>query len=183
MILRKANIYDTNDIAKVHSEVWEDFYGKYVTPKYLQKLSYENRRKFWLKYINEGKIVYVMEEKTGGIVGFCVPKMVKINASQAYGEVVAHYVAEPAMHKGYGTALLVACAKLFQKNEADYMSLWVHRDNPSTVFYRKMGGVEKGANVFRLDNKDIVKLNYVWEDLVEFIESHQYALENIVNEY
>ncbi len=183
MILRKANIYDINGIAKIHCDVWEDFYGKYVTPEYLAKLSFENRKKFWLRYINEGKIVFVMEEKTGGIVGFAVPKVVKVNTNYSYGEVIAHYVAEKFMHNGFGAALLVACAKLFDKNNATYMSLWIHRDNPSTAFYRKMGGEEKGANVFRLDNKDIVKLNYVWDDLPTFIETHQHVMDNILKEY
>ncbi len=183
MILRKANIYDINDIAKVHCEVWQDFYGKYVTPEYLEKLSFENRKKFWLRYLNDGKIAFVMEEKTGGIIGFAVPKMIKVNTHYGYGEVIAHYVAEKAMHHGYGTALLVACAKFFVKNNASHMSLWIHRDNPSTIFYRKIGGEEKGANVFRLDNKDIVKLNYIWEDLPTFIETHQHVMDNILKEY
>lgn len=183
MILRKANIYDTNDIAKVHCEVWKAYYGKYVSPEFLEKLGFANRKKFWLKYINEGNIVFVVEEKTGGIVGFAVPKIVKTNVNVAYGEILAHYVGEKAQRSGLGTALMVACAKLFVKNKVPTMSLWIHRDNASTEFYNKIGGRETSAKLSRLDNKDIVKLHFVWDDLERFIETHQSAMDNIVKEY
>ncbi len=183
MILRKANVYDTNDIAKVHCEVWEDYYGKYVSEAFLERVGYDNRRKFWLKYITEGNNVFVMEEKTGGIIGFVVPKISKYKAKSAVGEVLAHYVAKGSQKKNYGTALLVACAKLFVKNNATTMSLWVHRDNPSTIYYKNRGGEEVDAKLDRLDHKDIVKLNYVWTDLEGFINRNEGVFENIVREY
>lgn len=183
MILRKANVYDTNDISKVHCEVWEDYYSKYVSESFLERLNYNNRRKFWLKYITEGNIVFVMEEKTGGIIGFAVPKVRKSKAVNSVGEIIAHYVSKSAQHEGFGTALLVACAKLFIKNNVAKMSLWIHRDNPSTIFYKNIGGEEVGAKLDRLDNKDIVKLNYIWHDLEKFINDYEYVFEGIVREY
>lgn len=183
MIIRKANIYDTNDIARVHYDVWTDFYGDFVSPEFLEKLSYENRKKFWLKYINEGSIVYVIEEKTGGIIGFAVPQIHKSKAGESYGEIIAHYVADKHQHNGYGSALLVACAKFFRKNHLDQMRVWVHRDNPSTEYYKKFKGVEMDARLDRMDNKDIIKLNISWQDLDTFIAEHEFVFDNIIKEY
>lgn len=183
MIIRKANIYDSNDIARVHYDVWTDFYGDFVTKEFLEKLSYDNRKKFWMKFINDGHVVYVIEEKTGGIVAFAVPNMYKLKTVNAYGEIIAHYVAEKHQHQGYGSVLLMACAKLFHKNDIDKMRVWVHKDNPSTEFYKKMEGVEMDAKLDRLDNKDIIKLNIEWQGLEELINRHADVFDGITKEY
>jgi len=183
MIIRKANLYDTNDIARVHYDVWSDFYKDFVSKEFMEKLSFDNRKKFWMKYINDGNVVYVVEEKTGGIVGFAVPKIHKSKMKDSYGEIIAHYVADKYQHHGYGRLLLLACAKLFHKNKVDTMRVWVHRDNPSAEFYKHLDGVEMEAKLDRLDNKDIVKLNIAWHGLATLIEANQSAFEGIIKEY
>ncbi len=182
MILRKANIYDVNDIANVHCAVWNEFYGKYVSKEFMQKLNFANRKKFWLRYINDGHIVFVMEEKQGAIVGFVVPKLIK-TVDNAQGEILAHYMSKKFQNNGYGTALLVACAKLFVKNKINSMYLWIHRDNPSVNIYQKLGAEEDGAKLARLDSKDIVKIKYEWTDLEKFISEHEVVLEKIMRGY
>lgn len=183
MILRKANIYDINDIARVHCDVWNSIYSKYVTPEFLEKLNYSNRKRFWLKYINDNNIVFVMEEQQGAIIGFAVPRINKKGTQEANGEVLAHYMAKTFQGKQYGTALMVACAKLFIKNNVPTMSLWIHRDNPTSAIYRKLGGEEEGAKLARLDNKDIVKIKYEWKELQTFVDSHESSFEGITKEY
>ncbi len=183
MILRKANIYDINDIAKVHCEVWNDFYGKYVSKEFLQKLSFANRKKFWLHYINDGHIVYLVEEKQGAGVGFIVPKLKKISEDEIEGEILAHYMSKKFQNQGYGTALMLTCAKLFVKNGVNNMSLWIHRDNPSVAVYRKLGAEEINLKLFQLDGKDIVKINYKWNDLEAFIEKYEYVLDKLADDY
>ncbi len=183
MIIRKANLYDTNDIARVHYDVWTDFYRDFVSREFLEKLSFDNRKKFWMKYINDGNVVYVIEEKTGGIIGFAVPKIHKSKTKESFGEIIAHYVADKYQHHGYGKVLLLACAKLFIKNKVDHMRVWVHRDNPSAEFYKHMEGVEMEAKLDRLDNKDIVKLNITWHELPNLIERYASAFDGITKEY
>ncbi len=183
MILRKANIYDINDIANVHCEVWNEFYGKYVSKEFIAKLSFEHRKKFWIRYINNGHIVFVIEEKQGAIVGFAVPQFNRRNPSSSTGEILAHYMSKKFQNKKFGTALLVACAKLFVKNNINSMHLWIHRDNPSTAVYRKLGAEEDGAKLARLDSKDIVKLKYKWDDISAFIDRYQVVIEEVIKGY
>lgn len=182
MIIRKANVYDTNDIAKVHHDAWVHFYKHSVSEEFMEKYSLEKRRRFWMKYINDGNIVYVVEEKTGGILGFIVPKISTDILDKYKGEIVSHYVMDRFQHRGLGRLLFVASAKLFKVNKINGLKVWVHKDSPACEFYKRMGGIELGAKLERFDNRDIIKLCYVWDNLEQYIEDHAYVFNGITRE-
>lgn len=63
MIIKKANAYDATNIAKVHFDEWSGFYKNYVSSEFLENFHLRIGKKFWMRYISDGGIVYLVEEK------------------------------------------------------------------------------------------------------------------------
>ncbi len=183
MILRKANIYDSNDIAKVHVDVWRKFYEGRVSEEFLKYYDFEARKKFWLKFIGENKIAFVIEEKGGSIDGVIVPKLKRLTVLENVGEILMVYVNANEDYDINRTALLIACAKLFQKNNANTMYTWVHRESDLLDFYRSVGGEEKDAKVERLDGKDIIKIKVCWDSIEDFLNDYESELDKLIVEF
>ncbi len=183
MILRKANIYDANDIAKVHVDVWTKFHQSKVSDDFLKFYDLDNRKKFWLKVIGEGRIVFVIEEKGGAIDGVIVPRLKRLTSTENVGELLMHYVNSNLDYDFNRTVLLVACAKLFAKNNANSMYSWVYRGSDMLDFYKDFGAEEKDAKVDKLDGKDIIKIKMGWDNLENFIKVNGTELDKIIVEF
>lgn len=183
MLIRKANIYDISDIAKVHVEAWNTTYDRIMSEEYLEGFTFERRKKFWLKFINDGKSVYVVEEKSGEIVGFAVPKVIRSAKSDPVGEISAMYILDKYQRRGIGKKMLITCAKLLRNVEVNRMIVWVLKENPACGFYKAVGGEEVDARIDRVDNKDLLKLAYRWDDLEALIKDVDKKRENKFVEY
>ncbi len=182
MLIRKANIYDTTDIARVHAETWRSAYRRVLSEEYLSQFTLEKRKKYWMKYINDGKSVYVVEEKSGEIIAFVVPNVQRDEHRGYVGEISAIYVQDRFQRRGVGRKLVATCARLMVNNDVKSMRVWVLKDNPARQFYRLLGGTECDARIERLDNKDYLKLAYIWDDLPALIEFADIPLESGLGE-
>lgn len=165
MQIRKANIYDTTDVARVHAETWVSTYRRLFSDEYVEQQTLDKRKKFWMRFINEGKSVYVVEEKSGEIVGFIVPRVARDDRQKYRGEISALYVTDRFQRRGVGRKLMATCAKLMLGNDIRSMVVWVLKEMNACHFYKALGGEEFEARIERLDNKDFVKLGYRWDDL------------------
>lgn len=183
MIIKKANAYDATNIAKVHFDEWSSFYKNYVSHEFIEKFSFENRKKFWMRYISDGGIIYVVEEKTGDIVGFAVPKLISKSYEENEGEIIAHYVGKHYQKKGYGKLLLVSCAKFFAKNKVKNMYVWLHQENPAIMFYESQGAQESDFKIDRVEARNIVKLKYSFHDIEAYVENNESVFEGVLKEF
>lgn len=183
MILRRANIYDSNDIAKVHVSEWNDFYKDRVSEDFLNHFDFEYRKKYWIKFINENRICFVVEEKGGSIDGFIVPKLKRLNPNENIGEIMMQYVNHNSSYNQNVAILLYSCAKLFLKNKANSMYTWVHRESDYVDKYKELSGIETDAKVERMDSKDIIKLKIEWHELDKLIEKHDSVFNDIIIEF
>lgn len=182
MLIRKANIYDTTDIARVHVETWRSTYRRVLSDEYLSLFTMEKRKKYWMKFINDGKPVYVVEEKSGEIIAFVVPNVQRDEQRGYVGEISALYVQDRFQRRGVGRKLIATCARLMVNNDVKSLKVWVLKDNPARQFYRILGGVECDARIERMDNKDYLKLAYRWDDLPRLIELADIPLESGLGE-
>ncbi len=183
MILRRANIYDATDIAKVHVRVWNEFHKERVSEPFLKHFNFEYRKKYWVRFINENRICFVVEEKGGSIDGFIVPGLKRLNENENVGEILMHYVNDNQHYEQNFASLLLVSSMLFQKNNANSMYTWIHREHPSIEKYKKLGGVETSAKVDRMDSKDIIKIKLEWSDLTKLNDENQAILDNMIVEF
>ncbi len=63
------------------------------------------------------------------------------------------------------------------------MVIWVLKDNPACGFYKAMGGEEVDARIDRIDNKDLLKLAYKWDNLSSLIVNADKKKENKFEEF
>lgn len=180
MILRRANIYDSNDIAKVHVTNWAEFYKDKVSPEFFNFFDFEYRKKYWVKFINDGRLCFVLEEKGGSIDGFIVPRITKLSSDENIGEVVYTSVNHNANYAVNTAALLYACAKLFSVNFCKSMYLWLHRDSSLADEFRNLGGVETGAKIERMDSRDMIKIKIEWNDLSKLLPELEEKIRDII---
>jgi len=165
MYIRKANIYDSMGIAKVHVDVWKSAYVGIIDNVYLNELSFEKRKKSWMNQLNKGSLIYVAESKNGEIVGFATPCVERNNHKDYKGEISALYVLDKYQGQGVGRDLLVKSAKALRNSNIKSLIVWVLKDNPSCKFYESLGGVAKESKLTRIGEKDYVSIGYVWEDI------------------
>lgn len=180
MILRRANIYDSNDIAKVHYTNWTEFYKDKVSPQFLNFFDFDYRKKYWVKFINDGRICFVLEEKGGSIDGFIVPKITKLNSEENIGEIVYCSVNKNANYSVNTAALVYSCTKLFSVNQCKSMFVWLHRDNSLADEYRALGGVETGAKIERMNSKDMIKIKIEWQDINSILPVLEERIKEII---
>lgn len=183
MILRRANIYDATDIAKVHFKVWNDFHKERVSEPFLKHFNFEYRKKYWIRFINENRICFVVEEKGGSIDGFIVPGLKRLSETENVGEILLHYVNNNHNFMQNFSSLLLVSAMLYRKNNANSMYTWIHREHSNIEKYKLLGGTETSAKVDRMDSKDIIKIRLDWNDLESFIEQNQEVLESMKVEF
>ncbi len=183
MILRRANIYDANDIAKVHLKVWNEFYKERVSEPFLKHFNFEYRRKYWVKFINENRICFVIEEKGGSIDGFIVPVLKRVSSEENIGEISMQYLHNNQYYNENFSSLVISTAMLFNKNKANSMYTWVHRESPYIEKYKELDGVETSAKVERMDSKDVIKIKIEWNDLQSTIERHKAVLDEKIVEF
>ncbi len=183
MILRRANIYDATDVAKVHLKVWNEFHKDRVSEPFLKHFNFDYRKKYWVKFINENRICFVIEEKGGSIDGFIVPGLKRLNENENVGEILMHYVNNNQHYYQNFSSLLLTSAMLFRKNNANSMFTWIHREHPSIEKYKELGALETNAKVDRMDSKDIIKIKLEWNDLELLIEKNKDALDKMIVEF
>lgn len=183
MIFRKANIYDANDIANVHYEMWHKIYHEKLSKTYLDHFNLDYRKKYWLSFINSNKTVYVVEEKLGGIDGFIIPLIRRVTRAQNVGELNMSYIADNDEMEFHTKGLVLSCAKLFMKNNADEMYAWMDRENPVTSILLNMGAKETDAKVDRIDTKDVIKMKIIFSDLKKLLEREVETLERMKFEF
>ena len=165
MIIRKANIYDSLGIAKVHIDVWKSSYVGIIDSGYLNELSLEKRKKSWMSQLNKGSLIYVAESKNGEIVGFATPCVERTNHKEYKGEISAIYVLDKYQGQGVGKDLLIKSAKALRNSNINSLIVWVLKDNPSCKFYESLNGVAKESKLIRIGEKDYVAIGYVWDDI------------------
>lgn len=183
MIIRKANIYDSNDIAKVHMVAWNELYANKVSPAFMEHFDFEYRKKHWIRFVNDGKLCFVLEEKGGSIDGFIVPRLKRINSEQNAGEIVMHYVNYNPNYMQNISALLFSCAKLFVKNKANSMYTWINRESAYVDRYKELSGVETEAKIERMDSKDMIKIKIEWHDLNALLVKHEAVFDDMILEF
>lgn len=145
MKIRIAVPADAQGIAEVHVASWRSTYRGIVSDAYLAQLNTESKKEFWESQLNlpEAKeFIFVAEHETDGIVGFISGGKTR-EPELVYGaEIYAVYILQSMQQQGIGTGLFQALSRAFKRNGYTSMMLWVIEGNPSTAFYKKMGGQE-----------------------------------------
>ncbi len=168
MNIRKAEISDIEQIAKVHIACWRTTYKGIMSEEFLGNLSIERSKKNWENTFSNlpESITLVAENEENKIVGFCCGgrNRDKENCPQFEGELMGIYILEGYQRIGIGTELTkVFIQELLTKNILN-MVVWVLKDNNSKFFYEKLGGEIIAEKTYNIGGKELIGIAFGIDD-------------------
>ena len=165
MIVRRAEISDAKQIAKVHVNSWRTTYKGIIPDEVLDNLSYEKREERWATIIPK-EIVFVAESKEREIVGFSTGGKERSGNYKGYvGELSSIYILEEHQGKGIGRSLVKPIIQELEKLEIYSMIVLVLEDNDSRLFYESLGAEKIDKLQVEIGGKKLNELVYGWDNI------------------
>jgi GNAT superfamily N-acetyltransferase len=165
MKIRKAEMKDASEIARVNIETWLTTYRGLLPDKLLDNLSHEEREQFYkgmINSINHKKFIHVAEAETDGIVGYIFGGLERSGETFYKGEIYAFYVLEAFQQQGIGKQLWQAALDSFKELNIDSLLLWALAGNKYVQFYEKLSGKEIEKKTFNLGEFTMEGVAYGW---------------------
>lgn len=163
MNIRRAEISDASEIARIHVETWRIAYAEIVPSSYLARLDKEERAKSWANKLsdpNEEARVAVLAD--GSIAGWTSFGPSRDNDDKEAGEVYAIYVDQSHWGQGTGRTLLTDAILHLGRKGYSSVSLWVLEENQrARRFYEKAGFDLDGASKsIEIDESELREFRY-----------------------
>lgn len=162
-IIRHADVNDAGILGNIHALSWQKAYKDILPKAFLEKVTVENRTKYFMKALSENKeedlIIYDKDEALGfATIGECRDK----DFDETYGEIWGIYMHPDYYGRGYGTELMKCCINELKNRGYLKITLWVLEDNKNAIsFYEKQGFKKEGkVNELNLGEK-INEVRYI----------------------
>lgn len=167
ILIRKAEMGDSEGIAKVHVDSWRTTYKGIVPDTFLESLSYEQREQIWKKGIKENH-VYIAENENGQIIGFSTGGKERTGKYEAYsGELYAIYLLKEYQGKGIGRSLVQAVVNDLKDKNINSMLIWAIDENPACRFYEALGGKQIDTEEIEIAGKKLSEVAYGWDEIAD----------------
>lgn len=141
-MIRRAQVADAENIAKIHVDSWRTAYAGQVPEEYLSALSVPTRAEIWRELIEKQPQPVFLCVEDDEIAGFVSSGRSRDEdlASQRAGEIYAIYLKEAYHGRGLGRQLWDAAASFLNEEGFHSVTVWVLETNLSgRRFYEAMG--------------------------------------------
>lgn len=138
-IIRKNELKDQEQMAKIKVDGWQSAYDKIVSSRYLKKLDYQTQAERYIRSFEEYKDLVLVADKDSEILGYAC---FNLNKNDKYdSELVSLYIKPSEIGKGIGTSLFKETAKELLEHNKKNMIVWCFKENKKAIkFYEKLGG-------------------------------------------
>lgn len=141
--IRKADLKDSTDIAKLHRTSFIAAHKNLVGGKWLVDASEEGFKERWERRLSSRRThtyVAVLHQKIVGMICFSQYPRIKI------AEILFLYVDPHYFRQGIGKELMTFSVKLLQKKHIKLVHIWALKNNPkSRAFYESIGARTDGT--------------------------------------
>lgn len=174
MNIRRAEISDSDGIAKVHVDAWKETYKGLINDDYLNSLSYEEKSKKWKEVIKDDtqpQRTFVIENDSKTIVGFA---FCGINMEKEYeydADLHAVYILKAYQNRGYGSKITKIAAKALVDLGCSSLIIWALKDNNYCRFYEKIGGIKVKERLYTYGNQEVKLVGYGWKDICSIYQN------------
>ncbi|SRR5579883_552474 len=141
MNIRRATIFDADQIAQVHVHSRQAIYGGYLPNQFLDNLSQKKRSDEWRERLEQGIVVWIVENKETifGFISTCPTRDVADDPNEVL-EISAIYLLPKYWGKGFGTKLCRVVFDYAIQNKYKMITLWVLESNiQARNFYELLG--------------------------------------------
>ena len=149
-IIRKNELKDQAQMARIKINGWKNAYDKIISSKYLKSMNYKRQTDRYKESFLEYKDLVFVAVRKNEVLGYsCFQK--KDRERKFDSELVSLYIKPKYIHKGIGSALLKETGKELFKLGKSNMIVWCLKDNIQALnFYKKHGAkkvVEKEVKI------------------------------------
>ena len=149
-IIRKNELKDQEQMAKIKIDGWKNTYDKIIASKYLNALDYKKQTERYIESFDEYKNLVLVAERDNEILGYSCFDY-KDKDGKFDSELISLYIKQDNLGKGIGSDLLIETGKeLFSKGKTN-MIVWCLSENTKAIkFYEKHGGkkvIEKQTKI------------------------------------
>ena len=149
-IIRKNELKDQEQMAKIKIDGWKNNYDKIIASKYLNSLDYKAQTERYIASFDEYKELVLVAERNGEILGYSCFDY-KDRDGKFDSELISLYIKTGETNKKIGSNLLIETGKELFANGKKNMIVWCLSDNVRAIkFYEKHGGmkvIEKKAKI------------------------------------
>ncbi|WP_379147771.1 GNAT family N-acetyltransferase [Paenibacillus sp. sgz500992] len=166
MIIRESKISDAKGIAKVHVDCWRTTYRNIMPDEFLEKLSYEQRTRLWMRNLSkDDNYVFVAENNLGEVIGFADGGKRETNTVENSGDLTSIYVLEQYQGLGIGRQLLRILFLQFEKLSINRVFVEVLEGNKSRYFYEAFGAEWIQTEKVKIAGSELNLLVYEWKGI------------------
>jgi ribosomal protein S18 acetylase RimI-like enzyme len=160
-MIRPATVNDAHTLATVHIACWEETYTGLLPADYIAQHNLAKRLAIWTSILSKEHLVSVYEAD-GQVVGFVDGGRIRDDVPNYKGEIYALYLLKKYQGLGIGKALFNHMRKLLEANQFHPFTAWVLADNPSLLFYQKMGARIIGERLEEISGKMVKDIQLGW---------------------
>jgi L-amino acid N-acyltransferase YncA len=164
--IRAAILEDAQSIAKVHVTSWRAAYAGVVPQAHLDSLDEAQFSERWQHWItSETSAVFCVAEVDGALCGFASAGPIRKQSFFYDAELYAVYLLPEMQRQGIGRGLFDYIADELVAQKLHHLLLWSLRDNPSTGFYRRLGGELVAEDVCEIGGETLSTVAFGWKDI------------------
>jgi GNAT superfamily N-acetyltransferase len=166
VLIRAAVLADAASIARVHVTTWRAAYAGIVPRAHLDSLDQAQFTERWQNWItSEISSTFCVAEVDCALCGFASAGPIRKPVSFYDGELYAIYLLPEMQGQGIGRGLFDYIADELVAQKRHHLLLWSLRDNPSTGFYRRLGGEAVGEDVCEIGGEVLPTVAFGWTDI------------------
>jgi len=138
-IIRKNELKDQAQMARIKIDGWRTAYDKIVASKYLNSLDYDTQTERYIRSFEEYKDLVLVAVNNEEVLGY---SCFDIKGNDKYdSELVSLYVKNGYKGKGIGTSLFRETVKELLNQGKGNLIIWCFKENENAIkFYESLGG-------------------------------------------
>lgn len=139
-IIRKNELKDQAQMARIKIDGWRTAYDKIIASKYLKQLNYEEQTKRYMNSFEEYRDLVLVAVRGEEVLGYSCFSL-EDKSGKYDAELVSLYIKKEESNRGIGSNLLIETAKELLSKGKKNMIVWCLSDNTNAIkFYQGLGG-------------------------------------------
>lgn len=140
-IIRKNELKDQAQMARIKIDGWRTAYDKIIAAKYLNELDYDAQTQRYISSFEEYKDLVLVAVRDNDVLGYSCFSLTD-KTGKYDSELVSLYVKAEESGRGIGSNLLIETAKELLDQGKHNMIVWCLSDNHNAIkFYENLGGI------------------------------------------
>lgn len=162
-MIRKNELTDQAQMAKIKIDGWRTAYDKIIASKYLKELNYDEQAYRYVSSFPEYKDLVFVAVRGTEVLGYACFN--PADKDEKYdSELVSLYVKKEEANRGIGSTLFLEVAKELYSQEKNNMIVWCFCDDYNAIqFYEGLGGINVETREVKLGDEHYQEYGFYFD--------------------